>query len=120
MYDCWGRRKGGKHTFCQSCSCEYDSLFSPVHFSQDRFTSFSWKLIQTRNPSTTMHFLKISNVSFSSVFFPSEKHLINSPLVQNKCSLYQKSTSQHTEMPSLSRSTDSCSNMFKLVVKCRK
>lgn len=81
--DCWGRREGEQHLLCQSCSCKYDSLFSLAQFSQVILANLSWKLRQTRNQSTRMHFLKAFNVSFSSGFFPLEKHLINTSQVQS-------------------------------------
>lgn len=40
----WGRRKGGKPLFCQSCSCYCDSLFSLAQFSQVMLTNPGWNL----------------------------------------------------------------------------
>lgn len=86
--DCWRRKEGGKHTLCQSCSCKCDSLFCLARFNQVILTPLSWKFRQTRNQSTRMHLLKAFNVSFSSVFFPSEDHLINIPQLQDNCVLW--------------------------------
>lgn len=46
----WGRRKGGKPLFCQSCGCCCCSLFSLEQFSQVMLTNLgcnSWRLLMS-------------------------------------------------------------------------